>query len=264
MATDRFNYTSLLFTGKSQPSLEKKRKNHSLTFNEFQSELIRAMPPDLMGTWKNDLKIDFTSDDWDRFQKCILSAKFPGYVCSSMNQLVSGQMAAEFRNFERMGTLDKTMMGSDDRFETVKRMILEKRITVVTGDIAGDKTFASLNTILRRKNMEVGAIDISNIADYLDQDAQKKVIRNIQRLPVKENSRLFLTALDTHDWDGVREKWKYYALKPHHLNGLGSLPNKEGAPKPRDIVGNLLDYRPDPGNSGPKIFLTPEDAPCAN
>jgi hypothetical protein len=262
-AKDRFEYLSLLFTGVPQEELEKKAKSGEISMSEFTSKLTEKTPEDIFRVWQDTTKIVLSETDSKAFTNNFGGALL---VASFMRRT----MARELDLYFKAGIGDKTFFGSDERFSTLKRMTEEDRITVVPGNIAGDKTMDSLNSLFREQDMKVSGVDISNVPDYLTQPGQQKAaVENIRKLPFREGGRILLTS--DHP-DSRRPKideeirWDYFAL--HHDNGMPGFefPSRNNYTKKlqkRDGSGELTKIVKDPSNPPEfSILFSPEDAPC--
>jgi len=100
---------------------------------------------------------------------------------------------------------NKSFLGSEAAFATLKSYESRNLIVPVVGDFAGDKALRAVGDYLRRRGMTVGTFYASNVEDYLFRsDAWKRFFRNLQSLPLDPNAVMIRTYF-THGIEGMRE-----------------------------------------------------------
>jgi hypothetical protein len=265
-AKDRFEYLSLLFSGVPQPALEKEAREGKLLDHDFIDRLRdTVLPSDILATWKETTKLDIPQADIDQLNKNYLKYNYGPTKISTFTLRMKEDMVRELKSYSQGGFGDKTFFGSNERFDTLKRMISEDRVTVVPGNIAGNRTMASLVDLFNEKDMKVAGMDISNVPQYLIEADQENAFSNIRKLPFREDGRVFLTTGSSRYQTNKPRKddgWEYYSfhhkniIKPYSRSNFPSVKKKDGSGEDANIVS-------DPSN--PKEFnllYTPEDAPC--
>ncbi len=236
-AEDRWQYLSLLLTGEGNPFLENRARKGEITFSEFVTKLYSPVRRDLVTSWEKNLEIPFTDE-----MRTSLDSVVRRYFCADL--------ISSFPMYEAGGTLEKSFLGNDERFNTLKRLISEDKVTVVTGNLAGEKTMSSLNRLFREKDVKVAAVDVSNVPDYLEPEQAKAALANIRALPMREDGRIFYTG---HRPPGQGFKtspdWAYYTVPPSY-----SFSNHSTEPEKFETVqGDPEDY---------DIGFQPKEAPC--
>jgi hypothetical protein len=218
-AKDRHQYLSYLLTGEEQPELEKQVKlgliAGGISEQEFITKLTSVGAPAIQAKWKNGLNLNFSEEEW----RDISSAVEPSRTIS--------QLGAELHTYFSIGNYDKTIMGADSRFEKMKRMIQEKRVTVVHGDISGEKTLKSLGDVFRKEDIKVAGVDLSNAPAYIsgNRPRTEKMIASLRNLPFREKGRVLHT--DFHNGIATprglgQDSWQYASFNKDHLEGLGA------------------------------------------
>lgn len=81
-----------------------------------------------------------------------------------------------------------SFLGSDERFQRVKRMQLANRIVPVVGNFAGDKALRSIGNYVRRYGDTIDVFYTSNVEQYLfTDDLWRPFYVNVAALPVSQN-----------------------------------------------------------------------------
>ncbi len=236
-AEDRWRYLSLLFTGEGKPFLEKRARRGEVSYREFLRELKASGHDGIVAKWEKNVGVSLT----EAMRAHLILQTERNYLQSNLDEA--------FRNYEAYEVLDKAFIGNDERFNTLKRLIGEDKVTVVTGNIAGEKTMSSLNQLLREKDMKVAAVDVSNVPGYLDDETTKKALANIRALPMREDGRIFYTAGPPH-FARRPHNWAYYSVPPSY-----TFRSHEGD------GGDKFETLPeDPADND--IAFQPKEAPC--
>jgi hypothetical protein len=222
-AANRLEYLSLLLTGEAQPELEQKVRSGELKMRDFLSQLSarKLTTTDLLKTWEG-MGIQLPEEIWKEQKK--------GNITGSSSLISS--MLYELTEYENLDYGNNTFWGNDTRFETIQRMIAEKRVTVLNGDITGDKAVRSIGEVLREKNMKLAGFDASNILSWFaqtnEQDRIKKFLDKVKELPFAEGGRLYITAHAMRPDTYVRhDMWNYYGIKPESLGKIRELVEKK-------------------------------------
>jgi hypothetical protein len=228
-SNNRFEYLSLLFTGELNGSLIRSAQEGKLTTYEYILKLVEPMAEDLARSGDTDIVARWrkrgvklpTEEDWQFLRSRPDSVPLSKYLFST-------KMTNYLRRFETENAFPETIFGNDTRFNTIRNMIRDGRVTVLTGDIVGSKSFASLGTVLRRQNVSVAAVDVSNILDYFAQDPNNsprasldRFESNLQALPLSKTSRVFATSTSqVSRFAGAGDEWAYFVVRPADVASL--------------------------------------------
>ncbi len=119
----------------------------------------------------------------------------PSWVPSYAEML--SQTAPDGRN--------RSFLGSEANFNTLKSYESRNLVVPVVGDFAGDKALRAIGTYLTRRGMKVGTFYASNVEEYLFRgDAWMRFFRNLETLPLDDHAMLIRTYF-THGIEGMRE-----------------------------------------------------------
>ena len=100
---------------------------------------------------------------------------------------------------------NRSFVGSEANFATLKSYESRNLIVPIVGDFAGDKALRAVGDYLRRRGTSVGTFYASNVEDYLFRsDAWTRFFRNLQSLPLDANAIMIRTYF-THGSEGMRE-----------------------------------------------------------
>lgn len=106
-----------------------------------------------------------------------------------------------------------TIFGSDLRFHRVRKQIEEKRMTVITGSLAGTQSMSSISEAMHSSGKKISVLDLSNAHEHLSdmhQGLPSKVpqfLRNLKALPFAKDGIILFTADEG-------EEFTYYSV-PH-------------------------------------------------
>jgi hypothetical protein len=267
-AQDRHQYLSYLLTGEAQPEIEKQVKLGAsaggISEQQFISWLRARSTPKIQEKWKNDLKLNFSNEEWSEITYQVDPYRTIPALASALDTHFS------------IGNYDKTLMGNDSRFEKMKRMIQDKKVTIVNGDIAGEKTLTSLAEAFRKEDIKVAGVDYSNAPGYFagNTERTKKMMASLRNLPFREKGRVLYTDFHTSLASKGLDRWAYASFNKDHLEGLerNELPRFESY---RSGNGNLPKFQTfkaagqehtlvkDPTNpAGLDKLFSSGDAPC--
>jgi len=80
-------------------------------------------------------------------------------------------------------------LGSEERFQRVRRLQLQNRIVPVVGDFAGPKTLRAIGGYVRGRGDTIDVFYVSNVESYLfGDDLWRPFYDNVLTLPVSENA----------------------------------------------------------------------------
>lgn len=81
-------------------------------------------------------------------------------------------------------------LGSEERFQRVRRMQLENRIVPVVGDFAGPKTLRAIGAYVREQGATIDVFYVSNVEPYLfgDDGLWRRFYGNVATLPVSDDA----------------------------------------------------------------------------
>jgi len=83
----------------------------------------------------------------------------------------------------------------EDRFQKIKKLISEGRISVVQGDLTGTKSLKYLAQQMKEKNLTLSAIDISNSHYDIKKPGEvSRMLENLLALPHDEKSQILFTS----------------------------------------------------------------------
>lgn len=107
----------------------------------------------------------------------------------------------------------QVFLRSDLLFNRIKKMIEEKRVIVVHGNLGGKKTLQELGHQLRQARQTISIINVSNSYNYISsQNIVRQYLMNLKSLPFGENALILLT-------EGLKPKtqirtdgWEYIAV----------------------------------------------------
>jgi len=100
---------------------------------------------------------------------------------------------------------NRSFLGSEANFATLKSYESRNLIVPIVGDFAGGKALRAVGDDLRRRGMKVGTFYASNVEDYLFRsDAWRRFFRNLESLPLDDNA-MFIRTYFTHGIEGMRE-----------------------------------------------------------
>ncbi len=237
-AEDRWQYLSYLFTGTDRPELQKEARAGKLTYDEYLERLRTFSAKEIRRGWTDGLGVQLTEEE----RKAVADNND-----SWLDKYMRWEMHGGLQDYAKLKIEDKTYFGNDERFSRLKRYIEEDKVTVVTGNVAGQKAMSSLNKLFREHDLKVAAVDVSNVPTYLTQEALKTMHDNIRALPLREDARMLYTG-------GLSYKskeplpWDYFAVPPSF--GYRERPNQ-------------ADFMFGPGNEkDQENFFVPTSAPC--
>ena len=97
--------------------------------------------------------------------------------------------------------LNRSYMGSDETFATLKDLQQRNLIVPVVGDFAGPKALRSVGDWVRRHEAAIGVFYVSNVEQYLFQqsDAWRQFYANVASMP-RERHGLFIRSVSNRGW----------------------------------------------------------------
>jgi hypothetical protein len=88
-------------------------------------------------------------------------------------------------------------LGSERSYALVRRLERELRVVPIVGDLAGDHALGRIGDELRRRGLSVGAVYVSNVEQYLFENATwDRFVSNLVRLPHGRDSVVVRSYLD--------------------------------------------------------------------
>jgi hypothetical protein len=88
-------------------------------------------------------------------------------------------------------------LSSDHAYQTVRRLHLQHRVLPVVADLTGSHAFAAVADQLRRWQLQVGVLYVSNVEQYVFEERRwDRWIRNLQNLPLAPGAAVLRTYLD--------------------------------------------------------------------
>jgi hypothetical protein len=118
--------------------------------------------------------------------------------------------------------INRSYMGTEANFKTLQDFEKKNLIVPVVADFAGDKAIRSVATYLKQHDAYVTAFYVSNVEQYLFQQADdwSKFYRNVEVLPIDSTSR-FIRSVFNGQAPAVQPN--NYGLRSASL--LGSIPD---------------------------------------
>lgn len=213
VSRNRFELLSYLLTGRLMSNEIALARNGKIDLVEFVNRLAGPLRgsyqrhkenpflvnpfTEIVLRWK-DMGIELPGDrDWDS-----VISKGLGFQLFDMFPLVVQQM-------KKAGTLTQSMMGTDERFQTIKELAHKQKITVMHADLIGTQALRSLTAAMQSKKSVLGAIDLSNVPEHLSSQIPRAAINaaleNIRAFPKDTETRVLFTG------DGAGgSAWSYY------------------------------------------------------
>lgn len=120
-------------------------------------------------------------------------------------------------------TRKNTFVSSDKIYAQLRKQILEGRFRALNGSLSGDSTLADLGEAFRKAKVEVSALDISNVLEYLRGETQRAFLRNLERLPFERDGKVLLTSHGASYGNrpgqvGARDpSWDYVVVSPRRV-----------------------------------------------
>lgn len=226
---NRFEYLSRLLTGKVDPNFEKDAQTQlaSAVINLVErtgGEFRRAqIDSELLDSWKK-FGVNLSAEEWEA-----LESKKGDLSVHALSGAIRSNIPTQIQRHVSSSTLGQTIYGNDTRFETLRRMILDRRVTVLIGDLTGSKTMASIGETLNAPgvNLKLAAVNVSNVPGSLMENPSigrpqiHKMLTNLEKLQV---TRLFLTSIPP---DQATNGFRFYTLKKKDFPLLATIAERE-------------------------------------
>ncbi len=295
MAKDRWEYMSLMLTGERNEALiERARKAKNFDPAEFIHLLTKDL--DERGSENYVKKVSFAtgikiSDKWKTSGVKLPEAKDWFDLDNGENKIdpleyyLYREMNKAAKSYKANGTMGETIFGDDARFETIQGMVRNGKVTVVQGDLFSKKALVSIGEALRKENIPLAAIDLSNVpgatndTDVTPSEVWGKMKSALETLPIGSKTRLFMTthfdlftSPERAKANGVEvrhnlptdDSWYYYAFSPKELPAIDQIfRSQDGEDKYRrsDTLERKLDrlFEPDPADkTGYQLLRLPK------
>jgi len=229
-ARDRYEYMSLLLTGKLNEPLIFEAKRSKMSVKEFITKvaaplIVNPQDPPKKWKWKSEgnlipsawAKLGIESpnkEDWETLNEKEDAKNLPeSEKGSPLNSRLAYQLLNRIPdslfNSDRLGTIGDTLFGDDNRFSAVQKMIHEGHVSVVQGDLTKAGTMKAVNDALKAGGSPgISAIDVSNVPSYAaaamtnegvaEGDAWYRGMKeNWQKTTFTPNARIFFTNHNT-------------------------------------------------------------------
>lgn len=236
LSRDRYEYLSLLLTGQLNKDLIDRARKGDISFVQFAQTLSKEIPEQAIsahggtgwiGTRWRALGVQLPSPaDWE-----FVNRQKKGDGNSSIEYYLSKIVEDVVSQTENSQTIGQTFYGDDKRFAALRKMVLERRVTVVQSDLGVAKGLKSAVNTLKNHDIPVSGIDVSNVP--VDVWA-----KGLETLPKGAYRNIFMTV---HSYATVTKTtpttdgWSYYCLTPRQID----LVKKAGAPPERFLEQNF-------------------------